>query len=246
MEVSMKTKFFFFLALLAGFFLLSSQAFSQEKKQAQPVVQLDAQKIAVEHNNLIKEFWGKNLKSKNAQFPFSKNFLYDNIVGFLKEKGIKIPFGKSDAIMISEDPIKGVREKVKEGELKSFLITSLNQLNGISDTQIPDVLKKIKKNSENLKERQDIIIANIFIAVAEKSYDLYTSKDWENILQEYYNYYNSNNQVKMMSIWKVATMVLADAAGAAIGALAGANPATIVGGATGVSALATKLLQETK
>jgi len=239
----MKTKFFFYLALLAGFVLLSSQAFSQEMKQAQPVVQLDAQKIAVEHNKLMKEFWGKYLKSKSAQFPFSKNFLYDNIVGFLKEKGINIPFGKSDAIMISEDPVKGVREKVKEGELKSFLITSLNQLNGIQDKQIPDVLKKIKKNSENLKERQDINIANIFIAVAEKSYELYTSKDWENILQEYYN---SNNQVKMKPIWKVATMVLADAAGAAIGALAGANPATTVGAATGVSTLATKLLQETK
>lgn len=239
----MKTKFFFYLALLAGFVLLSSQAFSQEMKQAQPVVQLDAQKIAVEHNKLMKEFWCKYLKSKSAQFPFSKNFLYDNIVGFLKEKGINIPFGKSDAIMISEDPVKGVREKVKEGELKSFLITSLNQLNGIQDKQIPDVLKKIKKNSENLKERQDINIANIFIAVAEKSYELYTSKDWENILQEYYN---SNNQVKMKPIWKVATMVLADAAGAAIGALAGANPATTVGAATGVSTLATKLLQETK
>jgi hypothetical protein len=239
----MKTKLFFYLALLAGFVLLNSQAFSQEKKQAQPVVQLDAQKIAVEHNNLMKEFWGKYLKSKKAQFPFSKNFLYDNIVGFLNEKGIIIPFGKSDAFMISEDPVKGVREKVKEGELKSFLITSLNQLNGIQDKQIPDVLKQIKKNSENLKERQDINIANIFIAVAEKSYELYTSKDWENILQEYYN---SNNQVKMKPIWKVVTMVLADAAGAAIGALAGANPATTVGAATGVSTLATKLLQETK
>jgi hypothetical protein len=237
----MKTKLFFYLALLAGFVLLNSQAFSQEKKQAQPFVQLDAQKIAVEHNNLMKEFWGKYLKSKKAQFPFSKNFLYDNIVGFLKEKGIIIPFGKSDAFMISEDPVKGVREKVKEGELKSFLITSLNQLNGIQDKQIPDVLKKIKKNSENLKERQDINIANIFIAVAEKSYELYTSKDWENILQEYYN---SNNQVKMKPIWKVATMVLADAAGAAIGALAGANPDTIVGAATKVSTLATKLLQD--
>ncbi|MGB9847620.1 MAG: hypothetical protein ACPLKV_00125 [Minisyncoccia bacterium] len=47
----------------------------------------------------------------------------------------------------------------------------------------------------------------------------------------------------MKPFWKVVTMVAADVAGAAIGALAGANPATIVGGATAVSTCATTLLK---
>jgi len=240
----MKTKHIFLLALLVGFVQFSNLSFSHEtkdQKQTLSIVQLDAQKIAIDHNNLMKEFWGKYLKSKKERFPNSKDFLYDNVVGFLKEKGINILLSKTDVFMISEDPIKGVKHKVKEGELKSFLITSLNQFNGISDTKIPDVIKKIKTNSENLREDQSKNIANIFIAVAEKSYELYSSKEWDYIMQEYHNF---NNQMKMKPGWKVLTMVLADAAGAAIGALAGANPATTVGAATTVSTLATRLLQE--
>jgi hypothetical protein len=44
-------------------------SFSQEKnlQTLQPIIKLDAQQIASEHNKLLKEFWGSYLPEKEAE-----------------------------------------------------------------------------------------------------------------------------------------------------------------------------------
>jgi hypothetical protein len=169
------------------------------------------------------------------------DILYENVIDFLKTKEIEIPFGKSDAFMIAKDPIKVVEDKVKDKELKLFLTNSLNQLNKVSDPKLlPDVIKTIKRYSQALKDEYNKKIADIFVAIVEKSYELYTSKDWNVISGQLLA--KSTQQKRIEPFLKITTMIAADAAGAAIGAIIGANPGTTVGAAVTVSTLAKELL----
>ncbi|MGC9092855.1 MAG: hypothetical protein ACP5JH_06385, partial [Bacteroidota bacterium] len=87
----MKTKILLYLTLIVGFVLFCGNAFSQEKMRTQvntKVVQLDGRKIAIEHNNLMKEFFGKYLKLRKVKFPMSEHVFISELHGFLKSKSI--------------------------------------------------------------------------------------------------------------------------------------------------------------
>ena len=201
-----------------------------------------SQDIAKQHNQLMFEFFGSYLKQTKSKLSFDVDFLYEELKKFLAEKGIKLIFTKSQLVSIASDPRAEIIKNFKDNKMKNFLLSSIERINNIKDIQgLDKEIKLLRNELKKFNDKDNLFIATVYTDVLEASQKLYSNKEFIKHLDEFYQ---NATQTQMKRVWKVVAMCAADAVGAGIGALAGANQVTIVGGAVSVSGFATKLLEE--
>ena len=145
-----------------------------------------------------------------------------------------------EANKFSKKPIDGIKTKIKSETLKNLIIKNLEMSKGTISKIDKNEVDKLYKN--NQLSADDVEIIELYNTMLEECQKMYASPEWEKIWDKYKQWYypneqeNSQTQIKA-KWWQI---VLSDAAGAAIGAVAGANPATCVGAATTLSTLVAK------
>ncbi|MCX7589785.1 MAG: hypothetical protein N2Z85_02505 [Patescibacteria group bacterium] len=200
---------------------------------------LTPREISSKHNELIKDFFSNYIFNQvKKDEKLTDDLLFEKITKFLRERGYNQILSKNEAIKYSKNPCDGISEKIKTPQLKKLICNKIQssqiKLEKIREEDIELLSKEIKLTSN---DKSIIEIYNNMLDSGEK---LYTSKEWEKIIEKFRQWYYPTEEHGNIIKAKWWQIVLSDAAGAVIGAAVGANPATCVGAATTLSTLVAK------